>query len=123
MAGTVTTTEVTHLLVKKITFAWTTTTDGAASATTTAYFTGDVVGAVQIPGSAGDQPDASYDVAVNDAAGIDVLFGLGANLSNSATTFKAAKDGLGAVVSSQLSLAVTNAGSANTGQTVLFIRS
>lgn len=122
MAGTVSKTEITHASVRKITFDWTTTSDGAASATTDHYYTGEILGVAQIPDSGGTQPTNLYDVTVSDGDGVDVLFGLGANLSNAATTYKSHADGLCAVVESKLSLAVANAGNAKGGQTVLFIR-
>lgn len=53
---------------------------------------------------------------------VDVLKGLGADLGNAANTYKADSDGLGAVVESKLTLAVTNAGNAKGGKTILFIR-
>lgn len=122
MAGTVTITEFTHTPLKKIVFTWTSSAGGAADATTTAYLTGRIVYAAQIPDAGGTQPTNAYDVTVNDADSVDVLAGLGANLSNAASTFKAESDGLGAVVESKLTLAVTNAGNAKGGKTILFIR-
>ena len=124
MAGTVVTTEVTHTSVKKVTFAWTSSAGGAADATTTAVFDGDVFCAVQIPNTGITQPTNAYDVTVTDADGHDVLGGLGANLSNAANTVKnkAAGDELVAVAGSKLTLAVTNAGAAKTGEVVLYIR-
>jgi hypothetical protein len=122
MAGTVAITEFTHTSLKKVVFDWTSADSGAADATTTAYLTGRIVYSAQIPNAGGTQPTNAYDVVVTDADAVDVLNGLGANLSNSASTFKAESDGLGAVVESQLTLAVTNAGNAKGGKTILFIR-
>lgn len=122
MAGTVTTTEIIHAPVKKVVFDWISSAGGAADAITTAVLTGRVIYAAQLPASAGTQPTDAYDVTVVDADGVDVLKGLGANLSNAAGTYKADSDGLGAVVESKLTLAVTNAGNAKAGKTILFIR-
>ena len=122
MAGTVTTSEVTHQPVKKIVFDWTSSAGGAADATTTGYYTGRIVYAAQVPDSGGTQPTDAYDVTVVDGGGGDLLAGLGANLSNAANTYKSDANGLGAVVESQLTLAVTNAGNAKGGKTILYIR-
>ena len=122
MAGTVTTTETTHTSVKQIKFVWTSSAGGAADATTTAAFDGRVIYAAQIPDGGGTQPTNAYDVTVTDANGVDVLKGLGADLSNAANTYKADSDGLGAVSGSTLTLAVTNAGASKGGKTILYIR-
>lgn len=122
MAGTVATTEITHQPIKKVVFTWTSSAGGAADATTAGYYTGRLIYAAQIPDSGGTQPTDAYDVTVADSDGVDLLKGLGANLSNAATTYKAESDGLGAVVESQLTLAVTNAGNAKGGKTVLYFR-
>jgi hypothetical protein len=122
MAGTVTKSEITHQPIKKITFTWTSSAGGQADAETAEFYTGRVIYAVQIPDGGGTQPTDQYDVVVTDADGVDVLKGLGANLSNAANTYKADSDGLGAVVESKLTLAVTGAGNAKGGKTILFIR-
>ena len=122
MAGTVTTTEITYPRIKKVTFTWTSSAGGAADATTTHTYTGEVVRAVQVPDGGGTQPTDLYDVTVTDSDGADVLHGTGANLSNAAVTNAAPKDGLGAVVNSTLTLAVTNAGNATGGVTILYLR-
>lgn len=104
----------------KVTWAWTSTAGGAAGDVTTNYYTGVLVRAVQIPG--GTTPTTAYDVVVTDADGADVLHGTGADIPSSAILNKAAKDGLGAVVNSKLTLAVTNAGASKTGSTVVYIQ-
>lgn len=122
MAGTVAKTEIMHRHIKKVVFDWTSSAGGAADATTEQFHTGRIIYAAQLPDSGGDQPTDQYDVTVVDADGVDVLKGLGANLSNAAGTYKADSDGLGAVVESQLTLAVTNAGNAKGGKVILFIQ-
>ena len=122
MAGTVTLTEITHTQIKKITFTWTSSAAGAADGATSGTYTGELVRVVQVPDGGGTQPTDLYDVEVTDADGADVLHGLGANLSNAAATNKAAKDGLGTVVNSVLTLAVTNAGNAKGGKTIVYLR-
>ena len=122
MAGTVTTNETRHRPLQKVEFDWTSSAGGAADATTTGYYSGEVVRVVQIPDGGGTVPSAAYDVVVNDDDGTDVLHGEGANLSESAVTLKTTADGLGAVVESKLTLAVTNAGNAKGGKTILYLR-
>lgn len=120
MAGTVTTTEVNHTSVKKITFAWTSSAGGAADATTTDPYDGRLIAVTTDPdGSAA--PDDNYDVAINDADGVDVLLGQGAN-RDTANTEHLLEANLGAVAGSKLTLAVTNAGSAKAGVVVVWLR-
>lgn len=122
MAGTVTTTEERIGRIHKIKFAWTSSAGGAADAVTTYTYTGEILRAVQIPGTAGNQPTDQYDVLVNDSDSADALVGLGADLSNAANTSKTHKDGLGAVANTKLTLAVTNAGAAKSGQTIIYVK-
>lgn len=122
MAGTVTVAEEQIGNIHKITFDWLSSAGGAADATTTNYYTGEIVRAVQIPDGGGTAPSAAWDCVVNDDDGADVLIGLGANLSETATTQKVAADKLGTVANSPLTLAVTNAGNAKGGNTILYLR-
>ena len=121
MAGTVTSTEITHTSVRKVTFAWTSSAGGAADGTTTAAFDGQLIGLTTIPSGGGTAPDANYDVAVNDADGHDVLLGAGLNRHTSNTEHVATAS-LGGVAGSKLTLAVTAAGAAKQGTVVLRIR-
>jgi len=120
-AGTVTTTEVTKPSVKKVTFAWTSSAGGAADATTTAFFDGKLIGLTTIPAAAGSAPTDNYDIVVNDSDGHDVLLGAGQN-RDTATTEYVAETSLGAVASSKLTLAITNAGATKAGTVILYIR-
>jgi len=120
MAGTVTTSEQRHSLTKKVRFDWTSSAGGAADATTTLAYDGEILRAVFIPGTAGTQPTNLYDVVVNDADGYDVLAATGADRSNAAPQTVVAS--LGAVAGQTLTLAVTNAGNAKTGSVILYIR-
>lgn len=122
MAGTVTVKEQTFSSVRKITFTWTSSAAGAADGATTLPFDGDLLAVYQIPDGGGTQPTNLYDVTVTDGDGIDVLNALGANLSNAVNTLKRTSDGLLPVAASILTLAVTNAGNAKGGKTILYIR-
>lgn len=119
--GTVTTTEEIYTSVKQITWEWTSTAGGLAGDTSTAYFDGEVVGFITDPDAVA-APTASYDIVITDAAGYDVLAGQGANRSASATEYVTAKENLGAVCNSRLTLAVTNAGDTKKGKVILQIR-
>lgn len=121
MAGTVVVTEERLGNIHKVLFDWTSA-SGAADAITTNVYTGEILRAVQIPSAGGTQPTDAYDVVVTDSDGADALVGLGANLSNAAQTSKTGKDGLGAIANTKLTLAVTNAGNAKVGKTILYIK-
>lgn len=122
MAGTVVTTEERLGNVHKIKFAWTSSAGGAADATTTYYYTGSVIQVAQIPGAGGAQPSADYDVTVTDNDGVDVLVSNGGDISNAATTLHVVANELGSVANSKLTLAVTNAGNAKSGTTILYLK-
>lgn len=123
MAGAATLTEITYTSIKKCEFDWTSSAGGAADKTSEESYIGLIERAVFIPDSGGTQPTNLYDVVVNDADGTDVLHGNGANLSNAAAVLKShVTDGLGAVVNSTLTLAVTNAGNAKGGKVILYLR-
>lgn len=124
MAGTVTATESRPINgIAKIVFTWTSSSGGAADGATAGYYTGELIRVVQVPDGGGTQPTDAYDLTLLDDDGVDVLFGLGANVSNAAASQKhGIKDGLGAVVGSLLTLHVTNAGNAKGGKTIVYIR-
>ncbi len=123
MAGTVTKTEETYGTIRKITFDWASSSGGAADATTTNAFSGQLLNVYCVPDSGGTAPTALYDVVLNNADGVDLLHGLGAD--NSATVTSAitnALGGLGAVANDKLTLGVTNAGDTKGGIVYVFIR-
>lgn len=123
MAGVVTTTEVTHRTPKKVKFAWTCGTgasEGEADATTVNVYNGKLVQVTTVPSGAPDAPTADYDLRILDSDGVDLLAGSGADRAAAATehiTFTS----LGAVVESQLTLEVTNAGDTKKGTVYVFL--
>ena len=119
MAGTVVTTEQTHRSLKRVKFAWTSSAGGAADATTSATYSGEVLTLVTDPGATA--PTDNYDVVVNDADSIDVLAGAGANRDTANTEYVLAAS-LGGCVDSKLTLAITNAGNAKDGTVYVYIR-
>jgi hypothetical protein len=120
-AGTVTTTEVTHTSVKKLTFVWISTAGGVADGASTFAFDGQLIGLTTIPAAAGSAPTDDYDVTVTDADGHDVLLGAGAN-RDTANTEHVATGSLGGVAGSKLTVNVTNAGATKGGTVILRIR-
>lgn len=124
MAGTVTLTEerLAGGNIFKVMFTWLSSAGGAADGVTANRYTGIIERVVQIPDSGGTTPTTLWDCTVLDSDGADVLIGLGANLSETAITQKVAADKLATVANTTLTLAVTNAGNAKGGKTILYIR-
>lgn len=111
-------------------YTWTASTNGFVTFTTT-FINGNINRVVFDPDSGGTQPDANYDVTLDDANNIDSLAGLGANLDNStevsvspgmAVTDGNSSNMIPFTISGTLSLIVTNAGSLNAGVIVLYVR-
>jgi hypothetical protein len=121
MTGTVTVTERASRSVKKIIWAWTSTSLGAAGDVTLRDYIGKLIGLTTIP-SAAAAPTDNYDIVITDADGHDVLLGAGAN-RDTANTESVAETSLGAVAGSTLILAVTNAGDTKAGTVILYIKS
>lgn len=116
--GTVVVTEVPGR-IRQVAFAWTSTSGGAAGATTRYRYTGHILKVVTVPGTAGTAPSANYDIVLNDANSLDVANGQLANRHTSNTEMVTTS--LGAIVRSKLTLAVTNAGSAKSGVCYVYI--
>jgi len=121
MAGTVVNTEQSHTSIKLIKFAWTSDGAGAADSTTTKYFDGKILAVVTVPGAGALAPDPNYDIVITDLLGADILLGNGANRHTANTEFIALAS-LGAVSLSTLTLAVTAAGAANSGDVYIYLR-
>lgn len=115
----VTSTEITITSVKKVTFGWTSAADGTASGTTTATFDGQIIGLVTDPGATA--PTDNYDIVINDADGVDVLLGAGANRDTANTEYVTGAS-LAGVAGSKLTLSITNAGDSKVGVVILYIR-
>ena len=106
--------------VKKITFAWTSNASGAASGTTTMYYSGETKRIVFIPGVG---VSALYDITVTDDDSVDILDGDGANLSSTATVqLRPDTKDMAAIAEAQLTCNVTNAGSGATGTVIIYLR-
>lgn len=107
---------------RKITFDWTSAADGSASGVTLKEYSGQVLGFVTVP-SAVDVPTADYDIAITDEDGVDVLHGLGANRSDTATEHVGPPivADLGIVVHSTLTFTVAAAGDTKKGTAFLYV--
>lgn len=128
MAGTVTITYDETETVRKIKLDWLSSAGGAADGVTK-KLSGQILRVIFKPDAAGTQPTDLYDVVLNDEESVDVLAGLGANLSNANTTqvVPVVTDGNNGnmapmAVSDKLTLAVTNAGNAKGGEITLYLR-
>lgn len=133
MAGTLTITNNNATLfakpIRKYTFAWTSDSSGNVSGTASDAISGTIVRVVTNPGATA--PTDNYDVVLNDADGIDVLAGQGANRDTADSEHfcpgVAFKDGTTTsiapvVVDGELTLGVTNAGNAKQGELHLYVR-
>ena len=128
MAGTLAVTYSETRTIKKVTLDWLSAADGSCTGNTRTL-SGQILRVVFVPDSGDTQPSNLYDVLLNDADSLDVLAGLGANLSNAASsqvvpvvTNGTAGNMAPMAVDGILSLAVANGGNAKGGQVILYMR-
>jgi len=107
--------------MNKVKFTITSTSAGASSDVSTYRYNGIIKKAVFIPDAAATQPTDAFDLVITDGDSVDVLNGLGANLSNAATTQKADIDGLGVVKSSLLTCTGSGLGDVKGATAILYI--
>jgi len=119
-AAIVVTTEETFGTVKKIKFEITSSDAGVATATTTNFFSGEVLRFVSVPGAAAAQPTDAFDIALNDEDGYDILAGQGTNLSNAATTTVVAS--MGCLANDKIALSAAGMGDQKTATIYVYIR-
>jgi len=119
--GTVTRTEDVASPVKKITWYWTSDTNGEAIDMTSGFYSGKVLGVASIPSSA-SAPAATHDIYIYDAERIDLMRGWAANMSSTATAYIDCATQLGTVANDRLILHVTNAGEIKAGTVSIWIR-
>lgn len=106
---------------------WTSDASGVVSGTTV-HVEGVIERVVFVPGAGGVQPTDAYDLLLNDADGVDVLAGKGANLSQTNKTQVCPFIGDGTTtnkpvaVAGTLELVAANAGNAKSGTVVLYVR-
>lgn len=102
--------------ITKITWNWTSATDGTASASTSHTYTGKVRRIVTDPGATA--PTDDYDITLTDGDGYDLLDGNGVNLDTSVTEVRAVT---GVVFGSTLTLNVANAGAEKVGKLIVYV--
>ena len=88
MAGTITVTHQKHRTIRKLSLAWVTDKDGDMSGDSPSALptiSGIINRIVIIPDSGDTIPTDGYDLVINDEDGIDILQGIGGDLSNSAS--------------------------------------
>jgi len=88
---------------------------------TTNLYSGVLSRIETIPDGGATAPTASYDITLKNDDGVDLLSGLGADRSATATETKNFSDGLGVLVKSKLTLAVSAAGDAKGGTVIAYI--
>lgn len=106
----------------KITITWTSSAGGAVSGNAFTLPAGDLVQIQFVPNGGGTQPTDLYDVTLVDNDNVDVLNGLGANLSNSTGTILQWNPEMVSDSSRTLDLVVANAGNAKSGTVYLWVR-
>ena len=107
--------------VRKISWDWLCTDGGVVTSASASKYSGIALKVVTVPDGGGTAPTTLYDVTITDEDGVDILCGLGADRSATATEYKSFSDGLGACVDSALTLNVANAGNAKGGKVFLYI--
>lgn len=119
MAMSVTITDNSEQGITMVKLAFVTETQGAVGQSDKKY-TGKALALVTDPGTA---PTDDYDITITDENGLDVLAGQGADRDTSTTEYVIDSDStpLGVVVDSKLTLNVTTAGDAKTGDVYLYL--
>jgi hypothetical protein len=126
MAASVTLTEETIGVIKKITWAWTAHTDGKVAtstdnAVTTKTYNGEIVRLVTVPDAVA-APSDNYTVQIYDGDSVDVLVAAATANRDTATTEQVLASSLGIVANDTLTLYVEGAGSGGKGTVYLYVR-
>jgi hypothetical protein len=126
MAASITKSEKTFEVIKKISWAWLAHTDGkvattTANAATTEQYNGEIVRAVFVPKST-NAPSDNYTVIIYDDDGVDVLMGAAVGNRDNAAADQLGASSLGIVAYSKLTLYVEGAGDGNEGTVHLYVR-
>lgn len=119
--GTVTITEQTHKMVKKVTFDWACSTGAVANDTTVNSYDGEVLRIVNMANTS----TGTWSLQINDSDGIDLLGGQGAAMTSGSADFGTSTGDVEmplSAVSSQLTLNISSASTGSTGQTIVYIR-
>ena len=126
MAASITKTEKTFGVIKKITWAWTAHTDGKVATTTTnaetdEVFNGEIIRLVTVP-SGSSAPSDNYTVLVYDDDDVDALISAAVGNRDTANTEQILGSSLGCVAYSKLTLYIEGAGSGGKGTVHLYVR-
>jgi len=121
MAASCTVTERKYGSVKLIKYAWTSAADGSVSQASTEAYDGQILAVATVPDGVA-APTDDYDIELQDDNSLDVLAGAGANRDTANTEYVTAKESLGAVAKSKLTISVTNAGDTKKGILYVWIR-
>jgi hypothetical protein len=112
--------------VTEYSIAWLSDAAGAVSGNTIAIRGGEIVGVKFIPDGGGTAPTTLYDVTFEDPENVDLLAGLGANLSATLSTRSKPLVNTSAPLffegSASCELVVANAGNAKGGIVLLWVR-
>jgi hypothetical protein len=92
---------------------------GTASGTTTFEAAGYPMRFTTVPSGGGTAPTALYDITLTDHNSLDLLNGLGADRSATATESKVNTDGLLLFAATALTFSVSNAGNSKQGTAYL----
>jgi hypothetical protein len=118
-----------HRSVRMVSLAWTSAADGTVSGIPTqSKYSGELLRVDFAPGAGDVQPTNLYSATLTDEAGLDVLAGLGANLSNANGTSVCPLIGDGTTtdrpvaIDGNLTLAVSAAGDGKAGTVKLYFR-
>lgn len=123
-AGTVTVTTIATGRAQnpRHSIAWVSTAGGAVSGNALGISPGWIIGVQFVPDGGGTAPTTLYDVVLNDARGVDILLGGGADLSATLSHYvrlypEFYHDGV-----AELDAVVSNAGNAKGGTILLWVR-
>jgi hypothetical protein len=110
-----------HPFIKKIKWDWLCTDLGVVSSQTTGTYTGELIRLITDPDAAGDAPTDNYNITILDEDGFDVLIG-GGLLRDTANTEQVLASSLGCCYNTKLTLTIADAGDANKGIVILYIK-
>jgi len=122
VTGTVTITEQTHKMVKKVTFDWDCTTGTVANKTTDNSYDGEVLRIVNLANTS----TGTWNLQIHDSDGVDLLGGQGSAMTSGSADFGTSTGGSKnyplSVVSSELTLDISSATTGSSGTTIVYIR-
>jgi len=123
MPGTVTFSYEELNTVRRVTLDWLSDASGDVSGTLTKHLSGIIERVVFIPDGGGTAPTTLYDIVLNDADGLDVAGGGGANLSATVTSHVGpGLTGGQMAINGTLALVVSAAGNAKGGIVRIYLR-